>query len=323
MDSHELPLCPVCSASLGSTNERYTVGQLFAMWAPVRFSEATVQEHREQSEVTELYRCPVCRLEIFLPQIIATPQFYVEAYNLDGSQAESDFSYSETKWDFDVALTDASGLQRVLEIGCGPGHFLDRVSPITHHVMGVESNPKALEIVRAKGYRAVGDLRENDPLKGSFDAVFSFHVLEHVPEPLKFLRDAAEWVRPGGLVAVSLPNRAGPLRFVHPCIQDMPPHHATRWRRKTFDFVARRLGWRIQRVAFEPLTAATSYYYSMYLGPYWFPSQTRLHSLARRTCASVFPAAFDGLFRVLRLVGRDAAPFLKGQAMYAVFRVAT
>lgn len=319
MDSRDRQ-CPVCSASLRSSGESYSVDQLFGMWEPTQFSEATIRDHRQQSELTELYSCPRCKLEIFLPQIIATPQFYVEAYNLDGSQTGSDLSYSETKWDFDVALDDAQGLHSVLEIGCGPGYFLDRVSRVTDDVMGVEYNAKALDTARRKGYSVLDSLSVPDRSKGSFDAAFSFHVLEHVRDPLDFLRNAAAWVKPGGLVGISLPNRAGPIRFIEPCVQDMPPHHATRWQGKTLEFLAERLGWSVHRMEFEPLTDANWYYYGTYLGPYLFPAQTPLHSLGRRMCAQVLPMAFRGMFQALHLVGRASTRLLKGQAMYVAFR---
>ena len=313
--------CPICSTLLRPTGERYTVDQLFVMWKPVHFSEATVREHRQQSDSTGLYRCPGCELEIFLPQIIATPQFYVEAYNLDGSQSESDFTYSESKWDFDTALQDARGLHSILEVGCGPGHFLDQVAKVADDVVGVEFNRTALETARARGHAVVDALGTLEQAKGSFDAVFSFHVLEHVRNPLEFLREISGWVKPGGIVGISLPNRGGPIRFIQPCIQDMPPHHATRWRKKTFEVLARRLGWGIRRLTLEPLTAASAYYYTTYLGPYLFPAQTPLHAVGRRVCARILPVAFQKMFRVLHLLGSDSTGMFNGQAMYVAFRI--
>ena len=311
--------CPVCATPLESTGERYTIDELFAMWAPVRFSDATINEHRQQGEFTRLFSCPTCGLDIFLPQIIATPLFYVEAYNLDGSQLDSDFSYAQNKWDFDTALDDARGLGGVLEVGCGPGHFLDRLSTVTDDVAGVEFNASALNVARARGHKVVESLGALDRAKGSFDAVFSFHVLEHVRDPLEFLREISSWVKPGGMVCVSLPNRGGPIRFIQPCIQDMPPHHATRWRKRTFEFAARRLGWSVRRIALEPLTRESSYYYTDYLGPYLFPRKTLVHSFGRRACARLLPPAFHRLFQLLHRFGAKSTRIFNGQAIYAAF----
>jgi 2-polyprenyl-3-methyl-5-hydroxy-6-metoxy-1,4-benzoquinol methylase len=41
---------------------------------------------------------------------------------------------------------------------------------------------------------------------GPFDAVYSSHVLEHVPNPLETLQDLLQRVRPGGFVLAHTPN---------------------------------------------------------------------------------------------------------------------
>jgi len=46
-------------------------------------------------------------------------------------------------------------------------------------------------------------------------------------------------VKPGGLICISVPDQDGPIRFIEPCIMNMPPHHATRWRRPSFEALAR------------------------------------------------------------------------------------
>ena len=312
--------CPVCLAQLGPLGKCYTTQELFDLLKPVRFSPQTFAEHNDQSEATELYRCTGCGLEIFLPPIIATPQFYIEAYKLDGSGQVGDFSYSDKKWDFDEAAKDLRTEFSILEIGCGPGSFLDRVKSVVRNPIGVEFNESALDAARHKGHRVfeLGALPET--LRGTFDAVFSFHVLEHVLDPFAFLKEAGTWARPGGLIGISLPNQDGPIRLIEPCIQNMPPHHATRWRDSTFKASAHRLDWRIERVAFEPLTENNAYYYSTYLGAYLFPGKTPLHVFAQQSSEVLAGTLLKVFFATLRLFGRTSTNLLKGQAMYVAMR---
>ena len=65
---------------------------------------------------------------------------------------------------------------------------------------------------------------------GQFTLVTSFEVMEHVPDPVAFFRDAARLVAPGGHLVISVPHGQGLYRWwtLEPC--QWPPHHITHWR---------------------------------------------------------------------------------------------
>jgi SAM-dependent methyltransferase len=52
----------------------------------------------------------------------------------------------------------------------------------------------------------ISHLEESGLPERSFDVVSAFHVLEHVPDSRAFLRTMARWTRPGGFIAVEVPN---------------------------------------------------------------------------------------------------------------------
>jgi SAM-dependent methyltransferase len=308
--------CPVCANRLADTGERYSIEELLALWTPLRFSDRTLEAHRRQASATTLFRCNRCGLEIFLPQMIGTADFYTEAYGLQGEATQGSLPYSTCKWDFVEAGKDLTDVSRLLEIGSGPGHFLDAVASRLEALEGIESNPVARETCRRKGYKVHGDLVECCPSR-PFDAAMAFHVLEHVKDPLEFLRAVASKVRPGGIIALSLPNRAGPIRFIRPCAHDMPPHHATRWRPKTLRALADKLGWEIDRLVLQPLVREDWYYYSVYVPRRLIGGTSRVAFLARR----LFERAIEyGLFVLDRL---GMARRLRGPAMYVCYRLPT
>ena len=102
----------------------------------------------------------------------------------------------------------------VLEVGCGTGLVLDRVARLARRAEGVDLSPGMLAHARARGL----SVREGDatalPFEdASFDVVYAFKVLAHVPAIDRALAEMFRVVRPGGHVLVEVYNRRS-LRFV-------------------------------------------------------------------------------------------------------------
>ena len=306
--------CPICNGQLIQSDTTYSVDELFALWSPIKFSVQTIEDHRRQSSSTALYACKNCHLDIFLPPIIGTPQFYVEAYNLSGVQGESAFGYSDDKWEFDEAIKDVDLDQSVIEMGCGPGNFLAKVRPYVGRVSGAEYNRVAIEQARAKGLNVVSFDESFLLFKEEFDRVFAFHVLEHVAAPLEFLERLRAFLKPRGKIGVSVPNQDGPIAYIRPCIHNMPPHHATRWRLRTFEAAAERLGMKIERVSYEPLLLENHSYYSWH----WVHDRLDGPGLWRKLFCWTLSRGLQMCFILLRGFGLTYFRPLRGQSIYVL-----
>ena len=66
----------------------------------------------------------------------------------------------------------------------------------------------AAATARSRGHRVVtGRFEVDDELEhGTFDLILALHVIEHVDDPERFARRAAELLAPGGVFAVATPN---------------------------------------------------------------------------------------------------------------------
>jgi SAM-dependent methyltransferase len=94
----------------------------------------------------------------------------------------------------------------LLDIGCGSGEFLRRMRTLGWTVQGVESDPAAVDIARrVHGLDVRTESLANLP-EASFDAVTMHHVIEHVPDPAGFMRNAGRLLRKGGMLVVVTPN---------------------------------------------------------------------------------------------------------------------
>lgn len=133
------------------------------------------------------------------------------------------------RWRASWVNRHAGGVGRVLDVGCGPGHLLARFRDLGWIATGTEATPASAEIPRRRYGLEVksGDLRSLGFATGSFDAVISWHTLEHMRDPSEVLDEASRLLRAGGLFLVSVPNFSSPEAMAKPSAWfhlDVPRH---------------------------------------------------------------------------------------------------
>lgn len=100
----------------------------------------------------------------------------------------------------------------------------------------------------------VRDLRdEADERPNYYDVVCHFQVLEHVPDPLKFMQACADVLRPGGLLIVAVPSRDSFLSLVENNWLNLPPHHLTLWSDRALESILSNVAISSVEVWHEPV----------------------------------------------------------------------
>ncbi|MFA6433250.1 MAG: class I SAM-dependent methyltransferase [Elusimicrobiales bacterium] len=94
----------------------------------------------------------------------------------------------------------------LLDLGCGTGEFAAAMRDAGWDAAGVEPSPAAKENAAGadKIYRR--DLPDLKFPAGSFDAVTLWQVLEHLPDPARYLAEIRRLLKADGLLLVSVPN---------------------------------------------------------------------------------------------------------------------
>lgn len=188
--NHNPEACPVC----GSTEPREF------RHGPDRF--------HGRKEKYMLVRCPACSL-VWLrhpPQSKEMHLHYTAAYDRLISAAGDN---SPARWGFRkkaLALYKQSGT--LLDLGCSSGSFLESLKDDGWKLHGIEMSTQCAKIAEAKtGAQVfVGHILDATFPRESFDAITCFDVLEHLYEPKRVMAHVGEWLKPGGIFYVLVPN---------------------------------------------------------------------------------------------------------------------
>lgn len=143
---------------------------------------------------------------------------------------------------------------RVLDVGCGRGLLLAAFRRRGWEVHGTElTNGAAAFARKALGVPVhVGGVESWPWPEGHFDVVTLWHSLEHQPVPGAVLHHAHRLLRPGGVLALSVPNfasaeaRAARAAWFHLDV----PRHLVHFTPASLARELRRAGFEVRRVSF-------------------------------------------------------------------------
>ena len=140
---------------------------------------------------------------------------------------------------------------RMLEIGCASGSFLARMAARGWHVEGLENSARVAEDARALGYFVrTGRLEHVPDPTELFDLVVGWQVLEHLHNPLSALEKLRCWTRPGGWLAISVPDASTwELRIFAANWYGLDlPRHLFHFTPRTLTAVLAKSGWKVERL---------------------------------------------------------------------------
>ncbi len=113
---------------------------------------------------------------------------------------------------YEVLVKRIEGATNVLDVGCGDGYLMARVGPLCDTVVGIDSEPAAINIARQK----LGGHANCTPLLAScyelpfggerFDLVLLAEVIEHLESPESCLQEIRRVLTRDGTLLLTTPN---------------------------------------------------------------------------------------------------------------------
>ena len=208
-----------------------------------------------------LWRCAETGLEFCWPLVPGNEAFYKWVSSFEGYYPQSRWEYAEVPRLLGPALAAPSG-GKVLDVGCGQGDFLRSLAGVQPaRKYALDLNEPAIRACRAQGFQAFCGTIQDALATGfmaphEFAAVTAFHCLEHVNDPVAFVRELLSATRPGGRVFLSTPYSPMSCECGWFDVLNHPPHHMTRWNLAAYRKLADLLG--VELRYFAPATKVFS-----------------------------------------------------------------
>lgn len=246
--------CPVCGGAakpvmdLSHTRARQQISALFGepLPAEITFSDYTMME------------CEKCSLVFANPMVAGGAEYYGWITSRPGYSAGQRWEWGKIANILAGYLSPHHGPLKVLEVGCGNGilmeylsHNLNKNNNFT--ICGIDVSAPSVSLAKQKGLdaRQVDLTNPDDALSKTlgddemFDGIILSHVLEHVSDPLAVARALSTRLTSGGSMFVSVPYSPMSRELDGWDIQNLPPHHLTRWNNNSLEMLASELGLKL------------------------------------------------------------------------------
>ena len=98
---------------------------------------------------------------------------------------------------------------KILEIGCNSGEVLNFLNKEGHKVYGVDYHKQAINLatkLTPKGTFYIGGIETLDQHKNTFDCIYMNDLLEHIVNPIIYIKNIKELLSSAGIIFVSIPG---------------------------------------------------------------------------------------------------------------------
>ena len=96
--------------------------------------------------------------------------------------------------------------KNILDVGCGLGYLLSSLNKKKNHLYGCEVDNYCLESASKYGTIKIGEFENIHYKKNFFDIIICHHVIEHVKNPKKFIKEIKKILKKNGILIIATPD---------------------------------------------------------------------------------------------------------------------
>lgn len=146
-------------------------------------------------------------------------------------------------------LTQYKQSGAILDLGCSAGSFLRAMGTKDWDLHGIDMSKESARRAEVESGAKVfvGDILDAPFRASTFDGITCFHVFEHLYRPQEVLSKVFEWLKPGGIFYVMVPNinSAGAHIFRSYWYALELPRHIFHYSPKSLSMMARSVGFEV------------------------------------------------------------------------------
>jgi 2-polyprenyl-3-methyl-5-hydroxy-6-metoxy-1,4-benzoquinol methylase len=152
----------------------------------------------------------------------------------------------------------------ILEIGCGEGLLLYELGEQGFsNLEGIEPSKSAFARGTKKGLVIYNDYLENLSLLNQYDVIIMSHVLEHVEDPITYIKTLKKYLRPNGYLLLTqtncegwIPKLLGPGWYAW-----VPEQHFWHFTERGLTKILNPMGFEVRSVEYTSLVHAHNFLY--------------------------------------------------------------
>lgn len=253
----------------------------------------------------ELLECDETKYRFYYPFSISGDSSFYEHFQ------HFKWYYMPWKWEHEKALNYITKRDKIIEIGCGAGGFIKRLSDNGYDITGLELNENVCLNCQENGLNVINELVEvhAEKFPEAYDVVCSFQVLEHISDVRSFIASCIRCLRPGGKLLICVPNNLSFIKYEKFPLLNRPPHHMGLWDARSLESIKELFSLDHVRLLYEPLQ---NYHYE------WYKNIIEERRVFKRKFIRYLYFRL-GLNKVTLKIIRLLSPFIKGHSIMAVY----
>lgn len=208
-------------------------------------------------ENAAIYTCDVCKTQLFDESRIDYENEEYRQLVDSSSSPEAFYKIHDSEQAARLSFLDLSKFRNAtfIDVGSGAGSFLDLIKGFAGTTVAIEPGKSYHDELTKKDHEVFSYMHDAlSRYKEKGDVVTCFSVIEHIDEPVSFMREIVSLCKPGGTIIISTPNTDDWLIDFLP--ETYKPFfyrvvHKWYFKKESLQFIAQKLGLKNVEIKFK------------------------------------------------------------------------